>query len=82
MFPEHRGIFMHKLIKQKLHELSANQINLSPEKQKPSANANRSSVYTSDELSQGKLEKTYKIPAQAAIFKVPLGQSSIDLADK
>ena len=49
---------MHKLIKQKLHELSANQINLSPEKQKPSANANKSSVYTSDELSQGKLEKT------------------------
>ena len=73
---------MHKLIKQKLHELSANQINLSPEKQKPSANANRASVYTSDELSQGKLEKTYTIPAQAAILKVPLGQSSIDLADK
>jgi hypothetical protein len=58
MFPEHRGIFMLKLIKQKLHELSANQINLSPEKQKLSANANRASVYTSDELSQGKLEKT------------------------
>ena len=73
---------MHKLIKQKLHELSANQINLSPEKQKTSANANRANVYTSDELSQGKLEKTYKIPAQAAILKVPLGQSSINLADK
>ncbi len=35
-------------------------VKLTPEKQKPSANANRSSVYTSDELSQGKLEKTYK----------------------
>ena len=58
MFLEHGDIFMHKLLKQKQHELSADQIKLSPEKQKPSANANRASVNTSDELSQGKLEKT------------------------
>jgi len=82
MIPEHRGIFMHILLKPKLHELSADQIDLSPEKQKPSANANKTSVYTSDELSQGKLEKIYEISAQVAILKVPLRQSSIDLTDK
>jgi hypothetical protein len=49
MFPEHGGIFMHKLLKQRLHELSADRITLSPEKLKPSGNLNRSSFYTSDE---------------------------------
>jgi len=33
-------------------------------------------------LSQGKLDKTYEIPDQGAILKVPLGQLSINLADK
>jgi hypothetical protein len=32
MFPEHGGIFMHKLLKQRLHELSADRIMLSHEK--------------------------------------------------
>jgi hypothetical protein len=82
MFLEHGGIFMHKLLKQKLHKLSADQIKLSPEKQKSSANANRLSLHTSKELSQGKLDKTYETPAQGAILKVLLSQLSINLADK
>ena len=82
MFLEHGDIFMHKLLKQKLHELSADKIKLSPEKQKPSANANKFSFHTFKELYQGKLDKTYEIPDQGAILKVPLGQLSINLADK
>ena len=49
--PEHGGIFMQKLLKQQLHELSADWIKLSPEKPKISGNLNRSSFYTSDESS-------------------------------
>ena len=82
MFLEHGCIFMHKLLKQKLHKLSADQIKLSPEKQKSSANANRLSLHTSKELSQGTLDKTYETPAQGAILKVLLSQLSINLADK
>ena len=82
MFLEHGDIFMHKLLKQKLHKLSADQIKLSPEKQKSSANANRLSLHTSKELSQGKLDKTYETPAQGAILKVPFSQLSIKIADK
>ena len=82
MFLEHGGIFMHKLLKQKLHKLSAEQIKLSSEKQKSSANANRLGFHTSKELSLGKLDKTCEIPAQGAILKVPLSQLFINLADK
>jgi hypothetical protein len=73
MFPEHGGIFMHKLLKQRLYELSADQITLSPERTKPSGNLNRSSFFTSDELSEDETELIYEIPEQCAILNIPLG---------
>jgi hypothetical protein len=79
MFPEHGGIFMHKSLNKRLHELSADQITLSPEKLKPSGNLNRSSFYTSDKSSNDKTELIHEIPAQDAILNIPLGLLSLDL---
>jgi hypothetical protein len=79
MFPEHGGIFMHELLKQRLHELSADRITLSPEKLKPSGNLNRSSFYMSDKLSNDKTELIHEIPIQDAILNIPLGLLSLDL---
>jgi hypothetical protein len=73
MFPEHGGIFMHKTLKQRLYELSADQITLSPERTKPSGNLNRSSFFISDESSDDETELIYEIPEQGAILNIPLG---------
>ncbi len=73
MFPEHGGIFMHKSLKQCLHELLADRNMLSPEKTKPSGNLNRSIFFTSDELSDDETELIYEIPDQGAILNIPLG---------
>jgi len=64
MFPDHRGIFMYKLLKQKRHELLANWIKLLPVKQKTWNSANRSSFYTLEEVSNGEKEETNEVPAQ------------------
>jgi len=79
MFPEHGGIFMHKSLNKRLHELSADQITLSPEKLKPSGNLNRSSFYMSDKSSNDKTELIHEIPAQDTILNIPLGLLSLDL---
>jgi hypothetical protein len=73
MFPEHGGIFMHKSLKQRLYELSADRITLSPERTKPSGNLNRSSFFISDESSDDETELIYEIPEQGAILNIPLG---------
>ena len=70
---------MHKSLNKRLHELSADQITLSPEKLKPSGNLNRSSFYMSDKLSNDKTELIHEIPAQDAILNIPLGLLSLDL---
>jgi hypothetical protein len=64
MFPEHGGIFMHKWLKQRLYELSTDQITLSPERTQPSGNLNRSSFFTSDESSEDETELIFEIPEQ------------------
>jgi len=79
MFPEHGGIFIHKLLKQRLYELSADRITLSPEKSKPSGNLNRSSFYMFDESSNNKTELIHEIPALGAILNIPLGLLSPSL---
>jgi len=73
MFPKQGGIFMHKSLKQRLYELSADRITLSPEKTKPFGNLNRSSFFTSDESSEDETELIYEIPEQGAILNIPLG---------
>jgi hypothetical protein len=73
MFPEHGGIFMHKSIKQHLHQLSADRTMLSPEKTKPSGTLNRLSFFISDESSDDETELMYEIPEQRTIFSIPLG---------
>jgi hypothetical protein len=73
MFPEHGGIFMHKLLKQCLHELSADRIVLSPKRTQPSGNLNRSSFFTSDESSEDETELIYEIPEQGTILNMSLG---------
>jgi hypothetical protein len=73
MFPEHGGIFMHKSLKQRLYELSTDQITLSPERTQPSGNLNRSSFFTSDESSEDKTELIFEIPEQGTSLNIPLG---------
>jgi hypothetical protein len=79
MFPEYGGIFMHKLLKQRRHELSADRIMLSPEKTKPSGNLNRLNFFTSDVSSDDETEVIYEIPEQGAILNIPLGLLSPSL---
>ncbi len=82
MFPEHGGIFMHKLLKQCLYELSADRIMLSPEKTNPSGNLNRSSFFTSDESSEDETEPIYEIPDHGTILNITLGILSPHLNHK
>ena len=70
---------MHKSLNKRLHELSADQITLSPEKLKPSGNLYRSSFYTSDKSLNDKTELIHEIPAQDTILNIPLGLLSLDL---
>jgi hypothetical protein len=77
MFPEHGGIFMHKSLKQRLYELSADQIALSPERTESSGNLNRPKFFiSSEDLSESKPELTYEIPEQGTNLNIPLGTLS------
>ena len=79
MFPEHGGIFMHKLLQQCLYKLLADQITLSPDKLEIYGNLNRSSFYMSDESLNKKTELIHEIPSQGSTLNIQLGLLSPSL---
>jgi hypothetical protein len=74
MFPEHGGIFIHKSLKQRLYELSSEQIALSPERTESSGSLNRPKFFiSSEESSESEPELTYEITEKGPKLNIPHG---------